>query len=97
MKLQRPAIGRTVLSVLVATYVLFLNNFTFWSKTSGHFAGNPAMLAVLGAAVLLLYIVFLIAFSADENLVPRLGPGDRQNDVSESDDALRRNRSVSEG
>ncbi len=72
MKLQRPVIGSTVLSVLVAAYVLFLNNATFWSKISGHFTGHPAMLAVLGAAILLLYIVFLVAFSAPYIIKPVL-------------------------
>jgi lipid A ethanolaminephosphotransferase len=70
--LKRPAIGSTVLSVIVAAYVLFLNNATFWSKISAQFAQNPFALAVLGAAVLLLYIVFLVAFSAPYVIKPVL-------------------------
>lgn len=72
MKFKRPVVGSTVLSVIVAAYVLFLNNSTFWSKISGHFAGHPAMLAILGLAVLLLYIVFLVAFSAPYVIKPVL-------------------------
>ncbi|KQZ82864.1 sulfatase [Mesorhizobium sp. Root157] len=70
MKLQRPVIGSTVLSVIVAVYVLFLNNATFWSKISGQFAGHPLNVAILGTAVLLLYIVFLVAFSAPYVIKP---------------------------
>lgn len=70
MNLHRPAIGSTVLSIIVAAYVLFLNNATFWSKISGHFAGHPISLALLSAAILLLYIVFLVAFSAPYVIKP---------------------------
>lgn len=64
MRLSRPVIGSTALSVLVAAYILFLDNATYWSRISARFADEPVNLVLLNAAVLLLYTVFLIAFSA---------------------------------
>ncbi len=72
MTLQRPAIGSTTLSAIVAAYVLFLDNTTFWTRLSDQLSDHPAALAMLGAAVLLLYIVFLVAFSAPYVVKPVL-------------------------
>lgn len=64
MRFRRPVISSTALSVLVAVYILFLTNATYWSRISARFADEPLNLVLLNAAVLLVYVVFLTIFSA---------------------------------
>lgn len=64
MTFRRPAIGSNVLTILVAAYVLFLCNATFWSKLSEQFAGDTLHLVMFGAVLFVLYGVFLLLFSA---------------------------------
>ncbi len=64
MRFRRPVISSTALSVLVAVYILVLTNATYWSRISARFADEPFNLMLLNGAVLLVYVVFLIIFSA---------------------------------
>jgi len=64
MTFRRPAIGSNVLTALVAAYVLLLCNFTFWGKLAEQFAGHPVKLVLFGVVLFLLYVVFLMIFSA---------------------------------
>jgi lipid A ethanolaminephosphotransferase len=70
MNFRRPAIGSATLTLLVAAYVLFLCNHTFWSKVSEQFAGDPVHLGLLGAVLLILYGVVLLVFSAPYVIKP---------------------------
>ncbi|MEM5491837.1 phosphoethanolamine--lipid A transferase [Hoeflea sp. AS16] len=79
MKLTRPAIGSTTLSLLVAAWMIFVVNDAFWTRTVAAFGdhrqalmafaiGISALLTVLSISVTLKYIskpIFIIAlFSA---------------------------------
>jgi lipid A ethanolaminephosphotransferase len=65
-----PAIGSTTLAMLVAAWLLFLTNHTFWTKILSVLADQPIDLALLGLMLFLLYFAVLLVFSAPYIIKP---------------------------
>ncbi len=68
----RPALSSVTLTVLAAAYLLFLTNFTFWSKGLTYFDGHPGALAAFAAGLLALHVAALTVFSVKLVLKPLL-------------------------
>lgn len=64
MSLARPRLSSTLLSLLVAGYILFLLNFTFWRKALVYFSGEWSHLAQFAIILLLLHFAVLLSFSS---------------------------------
>ncbi|MDQ0318462.1 lipid A ethanolaminephosphotransferase [Pararhizobium capsulatum DSM 1112] len=60
---RRPAIGSVTLSAIVALYLVFLTNFTFWSRANTYLADHPGALIGLYVGLSFLFIAVVIPFS----------------------------------
>lgn len=72
MRLARASVSSGFLCLITAIYLLFFTNHTFWLLISDYFAGQPLKLAVMALALLLLYIAWLVLFSAPYLIKPFL-------------------------
>lgn len=70
MRIPRPSISSTALSLIVACYLLFLLNNTFWRQALAYFADDRVGLTVSIAILLLLHFSVLLAFSAKYVIKP---------------------------
>lgn len=70
MALPRPAISSVWLSLLVAFYLLFLLNGTFWHEAVIYYSGDAIGFATFIAVLLLLHFAVLLAFSAPYVIKP---------------------------
>ncbi len=55
-QIRRPNISDVTLVLITSVYLLFLTNFTFWSKASTYFAGHPWEEISMGIGLLALFI-----------------------------------------
>ncbi|MCO5064955.1 MAG: phosphoethanolamine--lipid A transferase [Rhizobiaceae bacterium] len=70
MIVRRPALSSTFLSLLVAGYLLFLLNLSFWRKAAAYFSGELPHLLELALILLLLHFVVLLALSSERLTKP---------------------------
>lgn len=68
----RPEIGSVTLSVIVALYLLFFTNHTFWAKIHTYLAAYPVAIFALYVALSALFMAFMIFFSAKYVMKPAL-------------------------
>lgn len=61
--LSRPEIGSITLSVLVAFFLAFCTNNTFWTKVHEYIGGSPGAVVSLYVAVAVLFTASITAFS----------------------------------
>ncbi|ECD4520253.1 DUF1705 domain-containing protein, partial [Salmonella enterica subsp. enterica serovar Virchow] len=70
MNLPRPAISSTLLAFLVALYLLFLLNGTFWGQAVAYYDGDPLNFGVFIVVLVLLHFAVLLALSAPYIIKP---------------------------
>lgn len=70
MHIPRPSISSTALSLIVACYLLFLLNNSFWSEALAYFADDRFSLIVAAAILILAHFAALLAFSAQYVIKP---------------------------
>lgn len=68
----RPEIGSVTLSVVVALYVLFFTNHTFWTKIHTYLAAYPVAIFALYVALSAVFMAIMIFFSAKYVMKPVL-------------------------
>lgn len=67
---HRPQIGSGMLSAVVALYLIFFTNRTFWAKIHTYVAGDPLAVITLYAVLSLLFIAVVTIFSAKYLIKP---------------------------
>ncbi len=72
MRFPRPIIASGTLCVLTAIYLLAFTNTSFWQRLIAYFSDHPQKLVVGAAAILLIHIAVLMAFSAKYIIKPVL-------------------------
>ncbi len=72
LRLRRPVIGQTALTLIVAAYVLAVLNAGFWARTIAVFGDRPLQFALFSAAIFALTVLTLELF----------GPGRLQRPVA---------------
>ncbi|MHC5306564.1 phosphoethanolamine transferase [Bartonella sp. LJL80] len=72
MRIYRPTMPSGLLCIIVAAYLLFVTNQSFWQRARIYFDDHPSKIIILGAILLLWYIAGITVFSVRYLLKPLL-------------------------